>query len=1473
MSDSLSVSVQLRIEDACARFEAAWRGAGTDDAPPRVEDYLGTAAGVERAALLRELILLDLHYRRQNGQSLTAKNYPANSPADAAVVRSVLPQEDTCATLRPGPTAERATNPEGTGPLADPAQTATEGPSCPAIPGHEFRGELGRGGMGEVVRCHDPHLGRDLAVKLLREKYRDLPSVIERFHREARIHARLQHPGIVPIHQLGELPDRRPYFTMKLVEGRTLAVLLRERTGVGDNLSRFLTIFAQVCQALAYAHSQGVIHRDLKPANVMVGAFGEVQVMDWGLAKVLTEEGGDGEAPGPPADDGAVSQTGAVLGTYAYMPPEQARGEVRRLDRRSDVFGLGAILCEILTGQPPYAGAPEEVADQAGRGHLEPALARLGACGADGELVELARQCLRERPEERPADAGAVAEAVARYQAGVQERLRAAELERAAAEAREKEAKATAAAERKARRRTRALALAVLVLMASGGAGAWLWQQQRAQTALRRQRADDAVSPDVAEAQRLRDIVKNAITLDQMGESGKALALAEKAEEVARTGGASEEVREQAAALARSLEKEVRATERDLKLLAALLAVRGPHEGPKYRAGDKGFLVALAEPSADEQFQAAFHEWDATFDVDALPADMAAARLKERPPAVVTEVIAALDEWASERRQDRALMRKDPAEWRRRWERVADLAATLDDTGPGRRELRDLLRGGGLGRERGLRMLALALRPVPVPFDAAPAEERDRLRRLAENVDVTREPVLGLLTLARALRAAGDDALAEGLLKKGVRARPQEVVLYAALGQLVESQRPPRWDDAVVYYAAARARRPELGEALANAMTRSGRVKDGLALYEQLVAVTPDNPRLHFMRGVALSGQGRHKEAEAAYREALRLKPDNLEAHSNLGNALDGQGRHKEAEAEHREAIRLKPDESKAHTNLGNALGGQGRHKEAEAEHREAIHLQPDEPAAHYNLGIALGKQGRHKEAEAAFREAIRLQSDDPDAQYNLGNALYDQDRYKEAEAAFREAIRLKPDSPDAHNNLGLALSEQGRHKEAEAEHREALRFLPDDPRLHNNLGNALGKQGRHKEAEAAFREAVRLGPDLPEAHIGLGIALAEQGRSEEAETAFREALRLRPDDPEGHYNLGTALYDQDRYKEAETAFREALRLRPDYAKAHSYLGLALSGQGRHKEAEPEFREVVRLQPDDPEAHNNLGLALNSQGRSKEAETEYREAIRLNPDYPKAHYNLGNALGGQGRHKEAEAAFREAIRLQPDYAKLHCFLGHALREQGRFAEALEALRRGHTLGIKTPGWNYPSAEWAKECERLVELDRKLSVVLQGEAEPADAAEGLALGQLCQQYKKRHAAAARLYADAFTTDPKLAADLREQHRYNAACCAALAAAGRGEDAKRLPDKVVLMLRQQALGWLRADLAFYNREAAGKLPAVREAVRQRLAHWQQDPDLASVRDKEALDKLPEAERKDWRQLWDEVAALLKKVQDTK
>jgi len=219
--------------------------------------------------------------------------------------------------------------------------------------------KIAQGGMGSVYLVHDQELDRPVALKVLADG-RAGADLQARIAREARILARLEHPGIVPIHDFGVLPDGRIYYAMKLVRGRRLD----ERVNLKRPLPEFLRDFEKICEAVAFAHSHGIIHRDLKPQNIMVGAFGEILIMDWGVAKLLEDTAAPpASAPAPTLPDAADKTSGAtlhgtVLGTPGYMAPEQARGEVDCLDARTDVYALGAILYFLLTGQSPAPVPP-----------------------------------------------------------------------------------------------------------------------------------------------------------------------------------------------------------------------------------------------------------------------------------------------------------------------------------------------------------------------------------------------------------------------------------------------------------------------------------------------------------------------------------------------------------------------------------------------------------------------------------------------------------------------------------------------------------------------------------------------------------------------------------------------------------------------------------------------------------------------------------------------------------------------------------------------------------------------------------------------------------------------------------------------------------------------------------------------------------------------------------------------------------
>ncbi len=728
------------------------------------------------------------------------------------------------------------------------------GAASPPVCAGRFRlgQELARGGMGVVYCACDESLGRDVAVKVLHERYSVDSLVGQRFVDEARITGQLQHPGIPPVFEVGRLDDGRPYLAMKLIKGRTLAELLKERPEPANERGRFLAIFDQICQAVAYAHSKHVLHRDLKPANVMVGAFGEVQVMDWGLAKLLSTFGAAAYeltatqttcetriVSVREADSGTLA--GSVLGTPAYMAPEQAGGELDRLDERADVFGLGGILCAILTGQPPYTGkSGDEIRLMAIRGTLADAYARLGQCGADAKLVELCRACLSAERERRPRDAGAVAATVASYLAGVEERARRAERERAAAEAR-------AAEQRKRRRVQFALAATVLVLLGLVGFGLW-WQEHVAATAAAERAARHSrVTAGVSEALReVRERAEEAWSLsdfpDRMQHATDAAVAALRRGDELASGGAPEEITRDLASARRDVEELARHT----RLIQDLSAIN--HKFAEESSGQ-----GWEEPV--RQFSPRMAEALKEFGVDPL----------HDPVDEVAEAI------ASSRFRDVLLNALLGWHWHVHGDRLEQVIRLA------RRKS-----GGDYARWQEL----LDARDVPglVAFATSP-----------EGLSFGSK-ISG--SLFQSLRDARQFAVCRTLLRAAAERFPHEEWFHFELAGLCLDMQPPEYAEALRHSAAATLLRPDS----AVFRLRLGDCYAGLGSYAQAAGCYRKSIELghgavvgYLHLADALAKKKDWDGALAAVREAIRLQPRNAAAHTQQALILRTAGRYAEA--------------------------------------------------------------------------------------------------------------------------------------------------------------------------------------------------------------------------------------------------------------------------------------------------------------------------------------------------------------------------------------------------------------------------------------------------------------------------------------------------------------------------------------------------------------------------------------------------
>jgi tetratricopeptide (TPR) repeat protein len=822
---------------------------------------------------------------------------------------------------------------------------------------------------------------------------------------------------------------------MKLVEGRTLSALLRDRSDPAHNLPRFVAIFEQVCQAVAYAHSRGVIHRDLKPHNIMVGAFGEVQVMDWGLAKVVGEKPvlpepklativptGSGNTTHDHLSAGTDTDhtaPGSVLGTPAYMAPEQARGE--SVNQRADVFGLGAILCEILTGQPPYTGAnARAVMILATNADLEPAFARLDACYADPELLALCRRCLSADFSTRPADAAEVAVAVGTIRAAAEEGARRAELERAAAEAQ-------AAEQRRKRRWQLAVGACVVLLAATGGGIAW-WQDRQAneRRTVEARLAGERDTERRLKAEQAQKGVQAAIQLatdlrKQYRFSEAKFALAQP-ESLANGSEAD-------------LADRVRLALVDLEFVMALDTIR--YEKFVFTQTDgtsRGAAPAIQ--LAPLKYRAAFLEHG--YDIATTEPQALAGRIAES--TIVQELVSALDDWA--------MFEPDPT-IRNYVRRVARLAQP------------------GVWTDR--------LR------DDITLTDRTVVEKLVAEYNPAQQSPATTAVLAVIMgsihRMDPTPILASARLQY-----PEDFELAFLLGWYAQTN-PARQ---LASYEAARTLRPTNVAALTGlgqSLQALGDKARAVAVLQEAVKLAPLNATVHYNLASALRAVGRVPEALHANREAVRLAPDDPIARNNLGFALQASGDLDEAAAEFQTALRLWPDFPNAHSNLGSVLRKQGKLTEAKAELLEAIRLDPTLAKAHAQLGeLLLENFNDDMGALAAFQEAVRLDPNDFVSLTNLGSMYLQKDR-KKARQLLGDALRLNPDFWLAHSQMALVLIHDQEYSEAVAHARAGVKGNPKSGLSHATLYLALLMNKDTVGAEAARKEAEAiLGPLIPKA-------------------------------------------------------------------------------------------------------------------------------------------------------------------------------------------------------------------------------------------------------------------------------------------------------------------------------------------------------------------------------------------------------
>jgi tetratricopeptide (TPR) repeat protein/predicted Ser/Thr protein kinase len=1129
--DTLPPSVAERVDRVCDRFEAAWKAARTPDERPRIEDYLSETPETERSLLLSELIALDIAYRRRAGENPATKDYQdrftACDGAQLATLFSVIPE--TAPPEQAGSATPTASD-RPTPPVADSALEAREGipgenqratpedpyatwytdapagqPAAaagwPTVAGYKILGMLGKGGMGVVYKARQLALNRLVALKMIRSGAAAGPEELHRFQMEAKVIALLQHPNIVQIYEVGE-HDGQPYLALELVDGRSLHERIKTAPLPAREAAQLTGLLAR---AMHVVHQRGVIHRDLKPANVLLAADGTPKITDFGLAKRVDVEVGQ-------------TSSGAVMGTAQYMPPEQARGHTRQIGPLSDVYALGALMYETLTGRPPFQAATVYdtlslvvTAEPLPPSRLQPAVPR--------DLETICLKCLQKEPAKRYASALALAEDLGRFLAG--EPIH---------------ARPTGPWERMvkwARRRPAAAALlAVLGAMAFAFLGLILWHNGQLQTAVLQVRQE--VERQANERQHVAELRAQYEALLLAGQE----AFAREDWQNARL----------------ELSRALQAIADEPELTDSEVVGRRLLDEAERRS-----LAQQARRNALEKYSQFQHKRQEALFYRTLYTGPALYTGMDPPDLARTRkaLLEALDLYGLSIETEAGPV-LDPLLQERHQEIVAGCYELL------------------------LLLAEVVVHPPqPIPEEAADHVRQalhilDRAAKLGPGTHPTQAYHL---RRARYLDRLGDGPGAATERQRANQLKPVSSLDYFLIGEEWYEQDKPGlaikafkdalrrqpgdfWSRYFLAICHLKLRRPTKPAEDRVALTAAK------AALSSCLAQRPNFLGIYLLRGFvsgelgAHGEEGAYEDAEFDFRKAWELQPDDAAKYvlyTNRGAMRYRQGKLDDAVADFQQAIALKRRQYNAYVNLAVVYYKRKSLDQALEQLNQAIRLE-SKVAALYRMRALVQRECR--DAPAALRDlAQAIQLESPGSPFRASDytekaaLLYQAKRFQEAVAACDVALMIRDDYPTAHRHraealIGLAEAESDRTKQL-ACYKEAVRsferYLEKGrrlPQVYQACARTKAKLENYAEAIVDYTRAIDLEPNAS-VYAARGWLYLICDAPKLALSDFEKALQLNPESGDAYNGRGFARVKLGQFRLAVNDAQEALRRGP----------------------------------------------------------------------------------------------------------------------------------------------------------------------------------------------------------------------------------------------------------------------------------------------------------------------------------------